>query len=422
MENESAVPSFSLNYDCAFELLLWLGFEDCMNMAEAYEGLQSIADRVYKKKFNKLAFDFQQPIDRILYHAGPTAKSLTLTFCTFDNNLQSDLVKIVDTCKELRCLTINKLNAQNLVNSPLNRIVTKHLEMLTLNRCCLANDADFFDGYEKLKYLNLIECQKIELVAMKKCFERNPEITSFVCNIQHFFHPTLLQLLPNLEKLSLRYNSRYMKLDVLSQLRSLGHLTLVCLMQNVNDVLADLGTVDRLEELVLVDVATDENTFPLIKSLQNLKLLVAMTDGCRFPSSSDLPPKIKALKLGGCDVADNDIASTVKHLKHLEALHLQNCELERNGFWIRDFDSLADFVIDEVVAERAHRQLSVTVVSLYDQTPEVIYIKETSNDEFGGNYKNSFILQTIVIVGRLRITNFDENSKLFKISHPGVDN
>ena len=370
MEKLLTATSFPLNYDCTFELLLWLGFDECMNMAETYEGLQPIADRVYKRKFNKLAFDFQQPIDRILYHAGPTAKSLTLTFSTFDN-LQTDLDNIVKTCKQLQCLTLNELNVKKLVNHPFAHIATDHLQMLTLNQCSLEEDVHFFDGYTKLKYLNLNKCRKVDIISMKKCFERNQGITSFVCNVQYFFYPTLLQLLPNLKKLNLRYNSRYMELGVLSKLESLRHLTLVCFLENVNDALVALAKVNRLEELVLIDVVPDDKTFPLIKKLETLQLLAAISDRCHFPSSSDLPPNLKALKLGGCGIADNAIASTLKHLKHLRAIHLQNCEWERNGVWIGDFDSLADFVVDEVIAEHPHRHLNVELVSFYDQTPEV---------------------------------------------------
>lgn len=362
--------SFPLNYYCALDLLLWLDFDDCMNMAEAFEGIQPIADRVYMRKFNELAFDFQQPIDRVLYHAGPTAKSLTLTARPCDD-LQSDLVKIVETCKELRQLTFNEFNMKQLINNPFAQIYAEHLEVLTLNQCSLANDEDFFDSYTNLKCLNLIKCREIKLIAVKKCFERNRDITSFVCDIQYFFDPKLLQLLPSLEKLSLRYNSQYMELDVLSKLTSLRHLTLHCWMENVNDVLAHLGKANQLEELVLIDVVADGNTFPLIKSLHNLHLLTVMTDGFRFASSKDLPLKVKALKLGGCGITDNEFASTVKHLKYLKDIQLHNCELERNYFWMNDFDSIADYIVEEVHAEHAERQLSVALVSDHDKSPEV---------------------------------------------------
>lgn len=402
MEKDSSIIRFPLNYDCAFELLLWLSFDDCMSLAEAFEELQPIADRVYKRKFNELAFDFQQPIDRILYHAGPTAKSLSLTFGTFDN-LESDLINIFKTCKELRCLTLIKLKIKDLHSNIFANFAAEDVEMLTLNHCSLANDEDIFDSYKKLKYLNLIKCQEVNLCAMKKCFERNQEITSLVCNIQTaLFCPILLDLLPNLERLSLRYISKFMKLDVLSRLKSLRHLTLLCWMENVNDLLVYLAEAEHLEELALVDVVIDDNTFPLIKSLQNLQMLSITTDSCQFPKSSDLPPRIKALKLGGCrgcNILDNDFASTVKHLQGLEAIHLVNCELERNGFWINDFDSIADYVVNEVINNLADRHLNVTLTSDHDNSSHCI-----------------------VVIRHLRITNFVEDSSKFKIKYPGVQN
>lgn len=381
LKTESTTPAtFPLNYDCVFEVFLRLGLDECMSLAEAYDGLQPIADRIFKRKFNKLVFDFEQPIDRILYHAGPTVKSLTLNLNTPFGYTESDLMKIGETCKDVQCLTINGFNNQKIVNdpfvvstttNPFNHISNEHLEMLTLNSCYLANDDNFFEAHKNLKCLNFNRCQTIEAIAIKKCFENNREIKSFTCDSQFIFVAELLQLLPNLERLSLRYISRFMKLNSLSKLQSLRHLTLICWDDNVNRTLSNLAKLNILEELVLIDVTVDENTFPIIKQLERLQLLSVTTHDSPFPASADLPKNLKALRLGGFHIDEKDMTSTVDQLKHLQDIHLQNCDLTTEYLWVTDFDEMAEFIIKELDTQ-THRHLNVAVTSAYDHSPEVI--------------------------------------------------
>jgi hypothetical protein len=397
MEVQNAEETFPLNYDCAYELFQWIGFNECMNLTEACADLKPIAEWIYKRKFNKLTFDFGQPIDRILHHAGPTAKSLTLTLNKFGYT-ESDLISIGDTCKQLRCLTLNGFDSQTVANNPFVNFANEELEVLTLNQCSFANDIGFFDAYKNLKCVNLFKCRNI--TAIKRCFENNSGVYSFTCNYDYFVFPkSVVKLLPNLERLSLRYNAQVMKLEMLSKLPSLRRLSLLCGGDNVNDVLAALLKSNCLEELVLEDVEIDENTFPLIKSLHHLKLLSVTSSSCPFPASTELPAKLKTLKLGGFRIRNGDIASTVKQLVHLEAINLEDCELWRNSFWISDFDWMVDLINEDLIGEQTHRQLHVVVNSEYDQSPK---ISQKSN-------------------GRIRITNYVENRNLFEISYPGMD-
>lgn len=359
--------TFPLNYDCLFEVFQWLGLQECMNLAEAYDGLQWIADWFFKRKFNKFTFDFEDPIHRVLYHAGPSMKSLTLILDKFSFT-ESDLIEIRDTCKQLQCLTLNGFDRKTATNKPFGN-ATDTMKVLTLNNCSIANDVDFFGVTENLKCLNLVRCRDMKNIAVKKCFEKNIGIESFSCDNQFHFFPQLLHLLPNLKKLSLVYHSRHMKLDSLSKLQSLRHLTLHCFDENVNDILTDLRKNNILEELVLNDVAVDGNTFGLIKSFHNLRLLVVTAHNIELPSLA-LPAKLNTLKLGGFHIVDVDISTLVKQLAYLTDLQLDNCGLDRNGYLISDFDSMADLIVEEL-NEHADRQLNISITSFVDNSLEV---------------------------------------------------
>lgn len=133
--------------------------------------------------------------------------------------------------------------------NPIVYFATEHLEVLTLNQCCccFAEDLDFFVSFTSLKCLNLSQCRNIDPIAMLTFFENNRGIESFTCDSEFFLYPELLRLLPNLEKLSLRYHSGYMPQNSLSMLSSLRHLTLLCWNENVNDILEDLAQINILE-------------------------------------------------------------------------------------------------------------------------------------------------------------------------------
>lgn len=427
VESVSAVETFPMDYDCAFELFERVGLEECMSLAEAYVELRPIANRMYKRKFNKLSFDFQQPIDRTLRHAGPTAKSLILTL-NGANFKTRDLIKIRRTCKQLRCLTLNGFERKKFRCNPFINFGNRQLEELTLKKCSLANDINFFDGYKELKSFNMFDCYEMHVAAIDRCFKNNPGMNSFTCNDQYFQIPQMLLLLPNLERLSLRYHRRHMALDMLSVLPSLRYLTLLCSDSNANDVLAELGKSNRLEELVLVDVHITERTFTLIKSLQNLKLLaITSSKPCPFPASKDLPTNLTKLKLEGFRIADGNIAPVVGRLPQLGDMLLKGCELPRNDFWVSDFDWMSDLIIEDLTGKHVHRRLNVAVEAKYDQSPKVRNLKEENRmkvEDLVQFSKLEFFLsslQTVKTVGPVRITNYVEEQNMFDIVYPGMD-
>lgn len=379
VQEENTTAKFPVNYDCAFEMFERLGFNECMNLAEAYDELQCVADRIYKRKFNKFTFDFTEPIDRILYHAGPSVKSLTLIL-NKTNVKATDLIKISDTCKQLQRLTLKGFHREIIGNNPFASVID-NLEVLSLQNCCLADDEDFFGDSKNLKSLNLLGCRGVQNITLKNCFEKNEGITSFTCDTPQLFYPRLLLLLPKLERVSLRYSSRHMHLNMLSKLQSLRHLTLRCWDENVNDILADLAKTNILEELVLIDVAVDADTFAIIKAFKNLQLLVVTTHNCEFPSSDALPTSLKTLRLGGFSIADHIISPLVKRLTNLEDFHLSNCELERSGYSITDFDSMADLVLDELNGHN-DRQLDMILTSFFEDLPEVNFNKQIEKRMF----------------------------------------
>ena len=369
--SDSAVEMFPLNYDCAYELFKRVGFGECMNLAEAYGDLQPIAEWMYKRKFNKLMFDFKQPIHRSLRAAGPTAKSLILTLDAAKYTTR-DLIQIRRTCKQLRCLTLNGFDRENFRCNPFLNFGNGQLEVLTLNDCSLDNDVHFFDNYKSLKSFNMFKCYEIHAAAIDRCFRNNPGICSFTCNDKFFKFPQMLLLLENLERLSLYYDSFYMALHMLAELPSLRHLTLICNGDFANDVLTNLGRSNRLEELVLVDVDINEQTFPLIKSLQNLELLSIMPSNTSFfTASKDLPKSLKKLKLEGFRIANGNIASILEQLPQLEDMLLKNCELLHDDCWVSDFDWMADLVIGDVTGKHTQRRLNVTIKADSDQSSKV---------------------------------------------------
>lgn len=364
LDKITTTEKFPLNYDCVYYVFQWLDLNDCISFVEAFEGLQCVADWTYKRKFTKLTFDFVQPIDRILYQVGPFLTSLTLIMKT-PRFTENDLIKIRDTCKQLRSLHITGFD-RKAVEMNLLCVVPNHLETLTLDRCSIARDESFFQTTKNLKCLNMIHCRHMTNIAMNVAFENNQGIESFVCVSRYLSYTQLLQRLPNLERTMIDY-SRHVELNSLSNLKSLRHFTLFAYGRNVNEILIDLAKINILEELVLNYVAVDGNTFEILKSFQKLKLLVVTTKNCDFPSSDALPSNLRALKLGGFRIVRHNILSLVRRLKYLEDIYLRDCEMDSKG----NHGSITDFLYQEL--RHTNRKLNITVTIFRDQSVQVIY-------------------------------------------------
>lgn len=98
-----AAVSFKLRLH---ELFQRLGIEECMNVAEAYNGLQSVADWMFNVKFNKVTvnFDKRMDIDRIFYHIGPFVQSLKLLLFHNIWYTLEELLKIQGSCTQMKSL------------------------------------------------------------------------------------------------------------------------------------------------------------------------------------------------------------------------------------------------------------------------------------------------------------------------------
>jgi len=359
-----------LNYDCFFELYKWLGFKECMSLAEAYDGLQCVADLIYRKKFTNFTYDFQDPIERVFYHIGPFVRSLTIVLDNFDYT-EHHLKEIRDACKQLQSLTLKGFDRRNVKRNPFRE--TDNVEILTLDHCALANDDEFFDGFTNLKCLNIVRCGEIDNIALKKCFENNNALTSFVCNGSYRYYPHLLQLLQNLERLCLHYNKR-LTANSFSKFSKLRFLTLHCWDENINDILIELSKTNTLEQLELIDVGVDANTFNIINSFKKLELLVVTAHECEFSLPDAMPAKLQTLKLGGFQISQQQITSLTKKLEHLEELHLSDCILDNNGILVIDFNSMTDLVIEALIIQiKTNRQLNVILTHYCGNWSEVIY-------------------------------------------------
>lgn len=335
-DSGSATPTFPLNFDCLHEIFQRLGIDECMNLAEAYDGLQSVADWIFKTKLNKITIDFEKrvDIDRILYHVGPFVQSLKLMLYDKFCYTEEDLFKIQQTCKELKSIELMGFDRRDVKEIPFAG-VSDNLEVLTLFHCSLAEDQDFFNSFTNLKSLNIVGCTGISNIALKSCFQNNHGITSFVCDNQNLNYSQLLPLLPNLEQLGLHYDSRRMDLSVLSILTCpLRSLTLHCRNGNVNVLANELATKNTtLEELELTNVSVDGNTFEIIKLFRKLQRLAITTRNCKFMSPNELPHKLHTLKLGGFHISQRQIVSLIEQRKHLENIHIADCIMpSKRGF------------------------------------------------------------------------------------------
>lgn len=362
VKSGSRVESFPLGDVVAFEIFELLNFTDCMSLAEAFKGLEPVSCRFFKRKFNKLTIESSVGLDRILRHIGSSLKSLSI-YLDEDSLTESDVMQIGDECKDLRCLYIYGYDKKKFESNPFaNFLNNKKLEELTFSNSCFDSDIDFFNAFHNLKTVNFKKCN-IHTHTVSSCFANNPDICSFTCNDQYFMVPRLLLMLKNLERLSLLYDSQLMKLDVLGQLQSLRCLTLLCHKKivNVNNVLADLVKVNRLEQLVLVNIEIDEGTFALLKSLERLKFLgINSNNSERLLSASvELPTNLKTLRLAEFRITNGFIASTLKKLKQIENLNFENCEVEYNGIWLDGFDWMAHLMIKHFSG--IHRQLNVAI-------------------------------------------------------------
>lgn len=372
LDNGSTALSFPLNYDCMFALFQRLRMEECMNLAEAYEGLQSVADWTFKTKFNNVTINFDKSIDinRFLYHVGPFVKTLELMLFHKFRYTEEDLVKIQEQCTELKNLTLRGFERSDVKYNP---FCSAHkLESLTLGYCSLAEDDDFFNRFTNLKSLNIVGCKKISNIAMRKCFENNQGITSFASMTQNLMYSELLHLLPNLERLGLHYDSTSMDLSFLSKLPSLRALTLRCTNGdvNLNAILSDLAMNTDLEELELNNVSIDEKTFKIIKSFGKLKQLVVTTHKYTFTSSNELPCNLKTLKLGGFNISQRQLVMLITQQEHLQNINLADCRLmTRMGF-----NSIADSIVRTCNLDE-NRKVNLILTTSKDRSPKVSYAR-----------------------------------------------
>lgn len=155
--------------------------------------------------------------------------------------------------------------------------ISDKLEVLTLGLCSLANDVDFFDSFTNLKALNLYQSHDISSIALKKCFQNNQGILCFINGNADSMYQELIPLLPNLEKLGVYYDGSVMDLSFLSQIKSLRSLSIKCAQYsahlNLNSLLSKWAVEIDLEELELVDLHVNRNTFEIISNFKQLKLL-----------------------------------------------------------------------------------------------------------------------------------------------------
>lgn len=401
VENGTSVPLLQLNYDCLLELFKYLGFKECMHLAEAYEELQCVADWTYKTKCAKFTYNFTDAVELVFYHIGPFVRSLTLIMDNVDCT-ERNLQQIHDACSQLKELTLVEFDRRTVVNMPFSG----RLDSLSLERCSLADDEDFFLPFNNLKTLNISRCRDISSAAIKKCFEDNSEIQSFTCDSQYLPHSQLLSLLPDIEQLRVSIRINQVKLRTSKKLRN---LTLECLNRSPNETLTDLALNNNVEKLVLHDAQIDENTFDRISALDKLQFLALTTFGSTFHPAAALPPKLKCLQLGGFEITQATIRSLIKDLKYLEVLHLADCALDCDG----NFDAIAESMV-RMLSFCKSREINLILTDGRDRSLEVYKNVSECMPTGSTNQINFLYFQTIVTQDGIRITNYIENPNIFE--------
>lgn len=333
-----------------------------MNLAESFDGLQCIADWTFKTKFNKIQMDFESPIDRILRHAGPFARSLELMLVHKTYYSIENLIKIQETCRQLKALKLsgfqhNDLEDQSLING--NSGFVDEVEVLSLEYCCFSSDDPFFTRFTNLTSFNMLG-SGITYNALKKCLRNNPGIRSFVSDIQTPKYLELLLSLPNLERLSLHHSSRMLGSSILLRLQSLRSVALYCNNEYINDTLDEFASKKDLVELELNNVKVSSNTFEMLKTFSNLQRLAITTRSYVLTSSNALPMSVKTLKLSGFQhLSVRRIVSLIMLHKNLENIHFANCTISKN----RDIASIANIIVRKCNLEVEQRKLDLTLTS-----------------------------------------------------------
>lgn len=240
--------------------------------------------------------------------------------------------------------------------------------------------------------------QDVRLNALKKFFENNNKIESFVFvrNGLKRFQLESLQLLPNLQRLYLSEGFECLNLGVLSILKGLKKLKLERYGFNVNKILTKLTS---LQELELYGINIDENTFFTLKSFHKLQLLVVrpfieytnfIPHIMEWNSSFSLPTNIKHDKLEIIEISTYQIVSIIGQLQSLENIQLKNCRIvDRNKVQIKDFAKVAQLISNLLDSDDKSKNVKAILAdSIY--CSEVIQFHKVSKSQlilrFIGNY------------------------------------
>lgn len=314
------VSLLMLNNDCLMKIFQILELMDFVNLAKACIRLQEVADETFVPKCKEIEIQVEYyckhcSIDKCLNEARERSQNTKEEF--------ADIISVIGP----HVLSVRMYDGNDFILEII-KDYCKKVNSLKFHRYDNPPHLEDFKSLKELKLYGPKLCNN----ALKNYFTNNPDIESLgYCEVDEDFLK-LLTLLPKLKTLELEW-SRVSDSINPNQIKHLLHLYYLRKFEfrcesNCNQFLNELATKLNLTDLKF-NMNTDDDTFDIIKSFQNLEVLSICHEGSdgQIPENATFPSKLKRIELF-TPMKCSSLVTIIKQLKFLEEVELEGIMID----------------------------------------------------------------------------------------------
>lgn len=301
-----------LNNDCLIKIFENLDMLDYISLAKNCTRLQDVADSVPIPTFKGIEVEVNVDIEPS-YSNEIVKKS--------KNDFVDKLTSIGVHFVSIKVLWGNEFVLETIKQ---NCMKLKSLEMR------FSENVPKLQGLIDLKILKIEFCGQICINDFRECFANSPNIETLEYDHVDEDFMKLLELLPKLKSLALRWTRNSIKPEEFHNLLLLNDLTKLSFRSDgyCNNLLMELSTKLNLVELEVYADLT-EDTFDIIKTFRNLEFLSLAHLGrhnIELQETIVLPPQLKYIRLVNISITLDATLAMAKHHTFLEEIDLSGAE------------------------------------------------------------------------------------------------